>query len=104
MGHALASCLRLSRIDPVIPIIECSQSHVVEVDAPDPVVGLLEADGLLSERVAQEVLADVEPERSRVRGEAHEVVAGMFPGAGSSSGAAVATAAAPSPRHVWSPA
>ena len=40
--------------DDVIPFVDPSQEHLAEVDRPDPVVDLLEADGVLLERVGEE--------------------------------------------------
>jgi hypothetical protein len=40
-----------SRPDHVVPFVDPPQEHVAEVDRPDPVGDLLEADGMLLERV-----------------------------------------------------
>ena len=38
----------------MVPFIDASQEHVAEVNRPDAVVDLLEADGVLLERVGNE--------------------------------------------------
>ena len=41
-------------LDDVVPLVDPPQQHVAEVNRPDPVVDLLEADGVLFERVGEE--------------------------------------------------
>jgi hypothetical protein len=43
-----------SRPDDVVPFVDPPQEHVAEVDRPDPVGDLLQADGMLLERVGDE--------------------------------------------------
>jgi len=41
-------------LDDVIPLVDPPQQHVAEVNRPDPVVDLLEANRMLLERIGQE--------------------------------------------------
>ena len=56
-----------SRADDVVAFIDAGQEDVAEVDGPDAILDLLEAEDLLLERVRDEEQALLEPDRPRVR-------------------------------------
>ena len=51
--------------DDVVAFVDAAQQHVAEVNRPDPVVDLLEADGVLLERVGEEQQALPEADGAR---------------------------------------
>src|SRR5205809_7672461 len=59
------------RPDGVVPFVDASQEDVAEVNGPDAVVDLLEADGVLLQRVGQEDQALSEAEEHALDNAAH---------------------------------
>jgi len=54
------------RADNKVAFVESGQEDAAEVDRPDPVVDLVEADMMLLEGVGNEEQATLEPEGSRI--------------------------------------
>jgi hypothetical protein len=53
--------------DDVVALIQCRKEHGVEVDRPDPVVGLLEADVAVGERIREIQQLAAEAKRTAFR-------------------------------------
>ena len=66
------------RPDDVIPFVDPAQQDGAEVDRPDPVSYLLEADGELLEGVGDEHEPLLEPDRPRIGDALDEEVAGIL--------------------------
>ena len=72
------SRLLLSAANDEVPFIDPSQQDPTEMNRPDAVVDLLEADGVLLQRVGDEEQAFLEPKRPRVRDALHDEMAGIL--------------------------
>ena len=66
------------RADDVVPFVDPAQAGRAEVDRPDAVVDLLEADGVLLERVGDEEQALLEAEGAGVGDALDDEVAGIL--------------------------
>ena len=67
-----------SRPDDVVSFVDPPQEHVAEVDRPDPVGDLLEADGMLLERVGDEEQAPLEAKGAGIGDALDDEVPGIF--------------------------
>jgi len=70
------------RPDDVVAFVDTAQEHAAEVNGPDTVVDLLEADGVLLQRVGQEEQALPEADGAGVGDAFHDEVAGVLVRAG----------------------
>ena len=61
-------------------VVEAAGKRVVGEDVPEAVTDLFKADGFVVERLAQEVLTGVKPERARAGDAADFAVAGVLGG------------------------
>jgi hypothetical protein len=69
--------LQLSTND-VVPFVEPSQQNPTEMNRPDAVVNLLEADGVLLQRVGNEEQPPLEPKGPGVRDALHDEMSGIL--------------------------
>src|SRR5438876_9588426 len=65
-------------LDDVIPLVDPPQQHVAEVNRPDPVVDLLEANRMLLERIGQEQQPLLQADGAGVGHALDEEVAGIL--------------------------
>src|SRR5450432_3753394 len=78
-GRVHKGRVRLAMND-VVPFVESSEQNPTEMNRPDAVVHLLQADGVLLQRIGNEEQFLLEPERPGVRDALHEEVSGILNG------------------------
>ena len=61
-----------------VPFVDSAQEYVAEIERPDPVINLFEADAMLLERGRQIEQPGLESDRARVGDALHEKVAGVL--------------------------
>ena len=77
-AHGAVAC-RL-RADDKVTFVEARQQDLAEIDRPDAIVDLVEADMMLFEGVGDEEHPTLEPEGARIAHEADLIVPGVFDG------------------------